>query len=208
MLQIHTTQGLDQIEVGLRMAAERHGGRILAVSHVGQLLQSGLDLKGVDAIAFTLCFPSLYTPLLLADIRFAAFLPSRIAVCAAGHRSLPRSHSSQRILPPAPPARSRAVGCIAGRRSTPRDGGSRAWAGATAAGRSSFDRRAGQHAGHCPAADRLPGDESGGVGRDRRARVTGRVVVGRSTVLVKAGRKCVANPGQPPYFRRTLPELG
>lgn len=85
MLQIHTTQGLDQIEVGLRMAAERHGGRILAVSHVGQLLQSGLDLKGVDAIAFTLCFPSLYAPLLLADIRFAAFLPSRIAVCAAGH---------------------------------------------------------------------------------------------------------------------------
>jgi uncharacterized protein (DUF302 family) len=85
MLQIHTTQGLDQIEVGLRMAAERHGGRILAVSHVGQLLQSGLDLKGVDAIAFTLCFPSLYAPLLLADSRFAAFLPSRIAVCAAGH---------------------------------------------------------------------------------------------------------------------------
>ena len=85
MLQIHTTQGLDQIEVGLRMAAERHGGRVLAVSHVGQLLQSGLDMKGADAIAFTLCFPGLYAPLLLADIRFAAFLPSRVAVCAAGH---------------------------------------------------------------------------------------------------------------------------
>ena len=85
MLQIHTTQGLDQIEVGLRMAAERHGGRVLAVSHVGQLLQSGQDMKGADAIAFTLCFPSLYTPLLLADIRFAAFLPSRVAVCVAGH---------------------------------------------------------------------------------------------------------------------------
>ena len=73
MLQIHTTQGLDQIEVGLRMAAERHGGKVLAVSHVGQLLQSGLDMKGADAIAFTLCFPSLYTPLLLADIRFAGW---------------------------------------------------------------------------------------------------------------------------------------
>jgi len=82
MLQIHTTQGLDQIEVGLRLAAERHGGRILAVSHVGHLLQEELDLKGTDAIAFTLCFPSLYTPLLRADIRFAAFLPSRIAACA------------------------------------------------------------------------------------------------------------------------------
>ena len=85
MLQIHTTQGLDQIEVGLRMAAERHGGRVLAVSHVGQLLQSGLDMKGADAIAFTLCFPGLYAPLLLADIRFAAFLPSRVAVCAIGN---------------------------------------------------------------------------------------------------------------------------
>ena len=46
MLQIHTTQRLDQIEVGLRMAAERHGGRILAVSHVGQLLQTEMDLEG------------------------------------------------------------------------------------------------------------------------------------------------------------------
>ncbi len=85
MLQIHTTQGLDQIEVGLRMAAERHGGSVLAVSHVGQLLHSGLDMKGADAVAFTLCFPSLYAPLLLADIRFAAFLPSRVAVCAVGN---------------------------------------------------------------------------------------------------------------------------
>ncbi|MGD0777933.1 MAG: DUF302 domain-containing protein [Candidatus Solibacter sp.] len=84
MLQIHTTQGLDQIEVGLRMAAQRHGGRILAVSHVGQLLQPEMDLKGADAIVFTMCFPSLYSPLLRADIRFAAFLPSRIAACAVG----------------------------------------------------------------------------------------------------------------------------
>lgn len=81
MLQIHTTQGLDQIEVGLRRAAERHGGAVLAVSRIGQLL-TDLDLKKADAIVFTLCFPSLYTPLLRSDIRFAAFLPSRVAACA------------------------------------------------------------------------------------------------------------------------------
>jgi uncharacterized protein (DUF302 family) len=82
MLQIHTTQGLDQIEVGLRLAAERHGGAVLAVSRIGQLLQTDVGLKEADAIVFTLCFPSLYTPLLLSDIRFAAFLPSRVAACA------------------------------------------------------------------------------------------------------------------------------
>ena len=87
MLQIHTTQGLDQIEPGLRQAAERHGGRVLAVSHVGQLLQPDMNLKGADAIVFTLCFPSLYTPLLRSDIRFAAFLPSRVAACAVASGS-------------------------------------------------------------------------------------------------------------------------
>jgi uncharacterized protein (DUF302 family) len=82
MLQIHTTKRLDQIQLGLRMAAERHGGSVLAVSHVGQLLREEQSLQGDDALTFTLCFPDLYAPLLRSDIRFAAFLPSRIAVCA------------------------------------------------------------------------------------------------------------------------------
>ena len=82
MLQIHATQRLDQIEIGLRMAAERHGGSVLAVSQVGHLLRPEHGLEGADAMVFSLCFSSLYAPLLRADIRFAAFLPSRIAVCA------------------------------------------------------------------------------------------------------------------------------
>ena len=82
MLQIHATQRFDQIEMGLRMAAERHGGSVLAVSHVGHLLRPEQGLEGADAMVFTLCFSGLYAPLLRADIRFAAFLPSRIAVCA------------------------------------------------------------------------------------------------------------------------------
>jgi len=84
MLQIHATQRLNQIEIGLRMAAERHGGSVLAVSHVGQLLRPEHGLEGADAVVFTLCFSGLYAALLRSDIRFAAFLPSRIAVCAKG----------------------------------------------------------------------------------------------------------------------------
>jgi hypothetical protein len=78
MLQIHTTQRLHQIEFGLRMAAERHGGSVLAVTHIGE----------VDAISFTLCFSSLYAPLLRSDIRFAAFLPVRIAACTKGEGAI------------------------------------------------------------------------------------------------------------------------
>lgn len=84
MLQIHATQRLNQIEIGLRMAAERHGGSVLAVSHVGHLLRPEQGLEGADAVVFTLCFSGLYAALLRSDIRFAAFLPSRIAVCAKG----------------------------------------------------------------------------------------------------------------------------
>jgi len=84
MLQIHATQRLNQIEIGLRMAAERHGGSVLAVSHVGHLLRPEHGLEGADAVVFTLCFSGLYAALLRSDIRFAAFLPSRIAVCAKG----------------------------------------------------------------------------------------------------------------------------
>lgn len=84
MLQIHTTQRLHQIEFGLRMAAERHFGSVLAVTHVGHLLKPDQGVGEADAITFTLCFSSLYAPLLRAEIRFAAFLPIRIAACAKG----------------------------------------------------------------------------------------------------------------------------
>jgi len=84
MIQIHTTQRLHQIEFGLRMAAERHGGSLVAVTHVGQLLKPEHGIGEADAISFTLCLSTLYAPLLRADIRFAAFLPIRIAACAKG----------------------------------------------------------------------------------------------------------------------------
>ncbi|MGO9255494.1 MAG: hypothetical protein ACLQU1_04225 [Bryobacteraceae bacterium] len=84
MLQIHSTLRVDQIELGLRIAAERHGGSVLAVSHVGQLLRGDRGPRPADAITFTLCFSDLYAPLLRSETRFAVFLPSRIAVCARG----------------------------------------------------------------------------------------------------------------------------
>jgi uncharacterized protein (DUF302 family) len=73
MLQVRSTQRLDQVETGLRVAAEAHGARVLAVTRVGP-----------DALTFTLCLSELCDPLLAADARFAAFLPTRVAACAQG----------------------------------------------------------------------------------------------------------------------------
>jgi uncharacterized protein (DUF302 family) len=72
MLQLHSTHRLDQIGLSLRLAAERHGGSVLAEGRVG------------EALGFTLCFSDLYNPLLEADIRFAAFLPIRLAAWQRG----------------------------------------------------------------------------------------------------------------------------
>jgi hypothetical protein len=73
MLQVRTIHRLDRVETGLRLAAERHGGSVLAVSHMGP-----------EALNFTLCLERLYAPLMAADARFAALLPSRIAACTHG----------------------------------------------------------------------------------------------------------------------------
>ncbi len=84
MLQIHTIQRLGQVESALRASAERHGGSVLAVSHTGHLLQGEPGMENLDALTFTLCFSIQYAPLLRAEVRFAAFLPVRIAVWARG----------------------------------------------------------------------------------------------------------------------------
>ena len=73
MLQVRSIHRLDQIEIGLRTAAGRHGGSILAATRMG----SGAE-------TFSLCLGDLYAPLMAADARFAAFLPSRIAACTHG----------------------------------------------------------------------------------------------------------------------------
>ena len=81
MLQIRSSHRLDQVELGLRAAVEKHGGHILAISNVGHLLAEGPAPPEAAAASFTLCFTGHYKPLLDAEIRLAAFLPVRVAVC-------------------------------------------------------------------------------------------------------------------------------
>jgi uncharacterized protein (DUF302 family) len=93
MLQAHTSLRVDQIEYRLRAAAELHGGSVLAISHLGQLLRCELTPQPEDAISVALCFADPYTELLCAEIRFAAFLPCRIAVYAKGEGAILEAES-------------------------------------------------------------------------------------------------------------------
>jgi hypothetical protein len=77
MLQIYSTQPMERIEAALRVAVERRGGHLLAVSRFGQFVPG-------NAVALTVCFTELYAPLLAADVRFAGLLPCRVAVCPKG----------------------------------------------------------------------------------------------------------------------------
>ncbi len=77
MLYAKSSHKLEEMETVMRLAAQRHNGRVLAVSHVGK------PGKG-ESLVFTLCQSELYAPLLAADARFAAFIPSRVAASESG----------------------------------------------------------------------------------------------------------------------------
>jgi uncharacterized protein (DUF302 family) len=81
MLQFNSSRKLEEMEAALRRAAQRHGGSILAVSNLGNLLREHQFKTTADAVSLTVCQPELYAALLAADVRFAAFLPCRVAVC-------------------------------------------------------------------------------------------------------------------------------
>jgi uncharacterized protein (DUF302 family) len=81
MLQVRSTHGFHATEVGLRKAAEEAGSQVLAVTDMGPLLRMGAAPGGTEAVVLTICFQDLYAQLLAADVRFAAFLPMRVAVC-------------------------------------------------------------------------------------------------------------------------------
>lgn len=83
MLQVISAYPLPEMEAAVARAVQRHGGSVLAVTHLGQLLESERPAAN-DALVFTLCFQSIYRALLAADIRFAALLPCRIAAVADG----------------------------------------------------------------------------------------------------------------------------
>ena len=79
MLQIHSTVRLEEIEPVLRAAAQRHNASVLVISHLAQSHAEGGGVGARDAFVFTLCHTKLYAALLAADIRFAGFLPCRVA---------------------------------------------------------------------------------------------------------------------------------
>lgn len=82
MLQVHAEHTPDRIEIALRNAAQQHGANVISVMHVGQLLRGKEQKAAQDAIVFTICHPELSAALLAADIRFASFVPCRIAAFA------------------------------------------------------------------------------------------------------------------------------
>jgi uncharacterized protein (DUF302 family) len=84
MLRVNAEHTLDKIELALRNAAQRHGANVISVVHLGQLLRDKEHKSARDAIVFTICQPELSAALLEADIRFAAFVPCRIAAFEEG----------------------------------------------------------------------------------------------------------------------------
>lgn len=82
MLQIRSTHGFHATETRLRMATKQSGGTVLAITDMSSLLRaSAASAEPAAAMSLTLCFTELYAPLLAGDVRFAAFLPARVAVC-------------------------------------------------------------------------------------------------------------------------------
>jgi uncharacterized protein (DUF302 family) len=79
MLQIRSQKPLAAIEPALLQAAQRRGLNVLSVLHVGQLLAPVDARPAQDAVVFTVCRPDLSAALLAADLRFANFVPCRIA---------------------------------------------------------------------------------------------------------------------------------
>jgi uncharacterized protein (DUF302 family) len=79
MLQIRSTVRLDDIESVLKAVAHRHNANVTVVSHLGQPHQTQAAGGPKEALVFTFYHPKLHTALLAADIRFAGFLPCRVA---------------------------------------------------------------------------------------------------------------------------------
>jgi uncharacterized protein (DUF302 family) len=76
MLQTRSTVKLDDIESVLKAVAQRHNANVTVVSHLGR--------RDREALVFTFYHPKLHTALLEADIRFAGFLPCRVAAWPEG----------------------------------------------------------------------------------------------------------------------------
>ncbi|MBI4877405.1 MAG: DUF302 domain-containing protein [Acidobacteria bacterium] len=84
MLEVKAVHRLDEIEFVLRRVLQRHGAALHAVGHVGHVIPADELRQATDAYVYTICHADLYAALLMADIRFAAYLPCRIAAYSRG----------------------------------------------------------------------------------------------------------------------------
>jgi hypothetical protein len=77
MLQIRSSVKLEDIESVLKAAADGHNAHVTVISHLGRPHHA-------EALVFTFYHPKMHTALLAADIRFAGFLPCRVAAWTEG----------------------------------------------------------------------------------------------------------------------------
>ncbi|MCW5978686.1 MAG: hypothetical protein KIT09_11445 [Bryobacteraceae bacterium] len=84
MIKVQSVHKFEHVEAALARAAQRHGANLIAVTPLGVLLKEEARKATTDAVSFTVCHTDLHGALLSADIRFAAFLPSRIAAIREG----------------------------------------------------------------------------------------------------------------------------
>jgi uncharacterized protein (DUF302 family) len=79
MLQIRSSGKLEDIESALRAAADSHNAHVTVISHLGHPHHKEASGGPREALVFTFYHPKLHATLLAADIRFAGFLPCRVA---------------------------------------------------------------------------------------------------------------------------------
>jgi uncharacterized protein (DUF302 family) len=84
MIQVESSRQLEEMEAAVSRAAQKHGAHVLSAIPFASLLSAEARRTAHDAIVFSVCHTGLYAALLAADVRFAAFLPCRIAAVRLG----------------------------------------------------------------------------------------------------------------------------
>jgi uncharacterized protein (DUF302 family) len=82
MILVESSHKMGSLEILMRRAVQRHGAVVISVNHLGQF--AGQRATPQDTTVFAIGQPDLTAALLAADIRFAAFLPCRIAAWSHG----------------------------------------------------------------------------------------------------------------------------
>ena len=84
MLTVKAVHKLDEVEGVLRRVLQRHGVVLHGVGRIGHVFPIEELRQATDAYVYTICHEDLYAALLMADMRFAAYLPCRIAAWSQG----------------------------------------------------------------------------------------------------------------------------